>query len=483
MGCREEADFNLLLVRTCSTYASALDIMSAAEHPVVLVLPFVMDHLVSKEGEGEVDRLQQTKTRSALPFTLTDITDALDQPSPPSSDIVSSMQCVKYVSRQKRLGQFVDIILVAAVRAPHYEQLTADHLAELADLADIVPFEMDELAVKRLALVTIRQLGRELRRSRIERTAQNNAQFIDAYVRDRTMLDLLIDWYTPLFSQPFTPVPISSIPTPFPHIDMLLSWPFNAFDLSYDDLLMGCFTIFKHVLSIPELAVYRISDTRLLQFLCLIRSTYHTRAAYHNFRHAVDVLQAVYFWLLTSRLLPPHPSSSSTFSTAAVQPPFNILLPKNLLAICLAAIGHDAGHPGLTNAFLIGAKSSLAKIYNDHSVLESLHAMVTTRLISQVWPQIFDGDADDETGQKFRRGGTGMRKLIVEMILSTDMGLHFEFMEKFTELRSKLQNKFAISNVSAAKLEEYRTIILCLCLKCADISNVVNYPLVLRLFY
>ena len=232
----------------------------------------------------------------------------------------------------------------------------------------------------------------------------------------------------------------------------------------------------------PELEMYRISDTRLLQFLCLIRSTYHTRAAYHNFRHAADVLQAVYFWLLTSRLLPPHPSSSSTFNTAAVQPPFNILLPKNLLAICLAAIGHDAGHPGLTNAFLIGAKSSLAKIYNDHSVLESLHAMATTRLISQVWPQIFDGDEDDETGQKFRRGGTGMRKSIVEMILSTDMGLHFEFMEKFTELKSKLQNKFAISTLSPAKLEEYRTIILCLCLKCADISNVVSFPLISLLF-
>ena len=217
---RVETVFNFLLVRTCRTYASALDIMGAAEHPVVLALPFTLDHLVVKGGQGEVDGLQQTTSHSALPFTLTDIIDALDQPTQQPSEIVSSMQCVKYVNQQKRLGRFVDTILVAAIRSPHYEQLTADHLAELADLADILPFEMDEIAVKRLALVTLRQFGRELRRSRIERTAQNNAQFIDAYVRDRTMLDSLIDWYTPLFSQPFTPVSISSIPIPFPHLDL-----------------------------------------------------------------------------------------------------------------------------------------------------------------------------------------------------------------------------------------------------------------------
>lgn len=31
----------------------------------------------------------------------------------------------------------------------------------------------------------------------------------------------------------------------------------------------------------------------------------------------------------------------------------DILTKEDVLALCLAAVGHDAGHPGLTNAFMV----------------------------------------------------------------------------------------------------------------------------------
>lgn len=52
------------------------------------------------------------------------------------------------------------------------------------------------------------------------------------------------------------------------------------------------------------------------------------------------------------------------------------------VVICVAALGHDVGHPGLNNAFLVSTNQSLALVYNDNAVLENYHAYITFRTIS-----------------------------------------------------------------------------------------------------
>ena len=51
--------------------------------------------------------------------------------------------------------------------------------------------------------------------------------------------------------------------------------------------------------------------------------------------------------------------------------------PVDQLALLLAALGHDAGHRGRTNAFEVATLSDLALRYNDASVLENHHAAVS----------------------------------------------------------------------------------------------------------
>ena len=123
-------------------------------------------------------------------------------------------------------------------------------------------------------------------------------------------------------------------------------------------------------------------------FLAAVRSIYHEQNKYHNFQHAVDVLQAVYSFLVQAECVPPitilleddkvvpepgltlplpgssstprkrptsSTSSSSTWSrvnrrAGLVQ---QVLENRDLLALCIAAIGHDVGHPGLSNAFMV----------------------------------------------------------------------------------------------------------------------------------
>jgi 3'5'-cyclic nucleotide phosphodiesterase len=178
-----------------------------------------------------------------------------------------------------------------------------------------------------------------------------------------------------------------------------------------------------------------------------VRSCYQPTNHYHNFRHAIDVLQATFQVLVRSNLLPWLPTPSSPRAEFAFSD--GILTPTEILALCVAAVGHDAAHPGVTNAFLSASKSSLSTLFNDRSVLENLHCLTISRVVLDRWPVLYVG------------GGEEVRKMVIEMILSTDMAFHFDFMQRFQALSLPIQDGKS-------------RVIICQCLmKAADISNLV----------
>jgi hypothetical protein len=188
-----------------------------------------------------------------------------------------------------------------------------------------------------------------------------------------------------------------------------------------------------------------------------VRSCYQPTNHYHNFHHAIDVLQATFQILVLSNIIPPLPSSRSPHLNPSppILPP-GYIGPVESLALCIAAIGHDTAHPGVTNAFLAASKSSLATIFNERSALENLHCLTISRIIENRWPSLFE----HQNGR--------VRKLLLEMILSTDMALHFEFMVRFDSLR----NSISFSPID----EKQRGLVCCCLMKSADISNLVIPP-------
>lgn len=60
------------------------------------------------------------------------------------------------------------------------------------------------------------------------------------------------------------------------------------------------------------------------------------------------------------------------------------LHPLRLASCYLAALGHDVGHPGYNNAYMMNSRHELAVTYNDRSVLENFHAAELERLIANV---------------------------------------------------------------------------------------------------
>lgn len=246
------------------------------------------------------------------------------------------------------------------------------------------------------------------------------------------------------------------------------SWSFCTLDLSEDDLMDCAAVIFKHVLSQPGTEEWRISDTDLYAFLDTIRMSYYCTNPYHNFRHAVDVLQAVFYMLLSSNCLPRMNDQCPSFDGGICPVLARLVTPRYLLGACIVGIGHDVGHPGVNNAFLITTKSPLALLYNDRSVLENLHCAALSRILRQRWPSTQE---------------SGMRKVILELILSTDMALHFDYMSRFKELETICLSYRSKDGVVAEKtaeplteaaMEKFRSTLFSALIKCGDISNVAR---------
>lgn len=190
---------------------------------------------------------------------------------------------------------------------------------------------------------------------------------------------------------------------------------------------------------------------------------------YHNFRHVSDVLQALFFSLVQIGTLPPYPNNSPSKAPATPSPIAQLLTPFDALTLLISAIGHDVGHPGVNNAFLVALNAPLAQLYNDRSVLESFHCAAYSQILRRYWPKAFSDIA--------------MRKLMISNILATDMGLHFKYMTDVNKLQEKLAHEKGVTDGWNEKTrEEHRDLACGLLIKCADISNVVSLAL-LVVFY
>jgi len=196
-------------------------------------------------------------------------------------------------------------------------------------------------------------------------------------------------------------------------------------------------------------------------FLLASRTAYNDFVLYHNFRHVVDVLQAMFYFLVQVGTLPPYPAGSQPAKapTSAIA---TLLQPFDALTLLIAAIGHDVGHPGVNNAFLVALNAPLAQLYNDRSVLESFHCAAYSQILRRYWPVAFADIA--------------MRKLMINSILATDMGVHFKYMADLGNLQEKFSdNKRSLDGWNVKQKEEFKELTCGLLIKCADISNVVCF--------
>ncbi|KAG2439842.1 hypothetical protein HYH02_010474 [Chlamydomonas schloesseri] len=146
---------------------------------------------------------------------------------------------------------------------------------------------------------------------------------------------------------------------------------------------------------------------------------------YHSATHAADVLQTLHVIVHGAQLQA------------------HYLNPLGLLAAYMAAILHDYGHPGLTNDFLIATSDPLAVRYNDRSPLENHHAAASFAVMRR--PEL-DALAPLTADQRKE-----FRKLVIEMILATDMKQHFALLSQFNTVHRLAAFKAAEHKVASPR--------------------------------
>lgn len=241
----------------------------------------------------------------------------------------------------------------------------------------------------------------------------------------------------------------------------LSSWNFPAHNFTMDELTYAACFMLEHILQEPELQPYQIPREELMGFLLATRRQYkHDREVhYHNWRHAVDVTQSVYSFLLDVRICTPFPTDHRPLKQLNALE--QLMTPVGGLVLLITAIGHDVGHPGVNNAFLVACNHPLAQMYNDKSVLENYHCAAYLQLLRRHWPSLSNVD--------------GMRQTLISTILATDMQRHFEYMTDLGELKRKVDSSETdLSDWSDKDREQARQVIMALLMKAADISNVAR---------
>jgi len=237
------------------------------------------------------------------------------------------------------------------------------------------------------------------------------------------------------------------------------SWKFSAHEFSEDELVFGACQMLQHAFTMPGLEQWHLTSGELQRFLLACRAAYNSFVLYHNFRHAIDVLQSVFCFLLHIGALPPYePLGQAPVSKSPIA---SLLSPFDALTLLVSAIGHDVGHPGVNNFFLVKLNAPLAQLYNDNSVLEAFHCAAFSQILRRHWPVAFKDKQ--------------LRKLLISSILATDMGVHQKFMERMGSLQEKFRdNRNSVDGWKPQDIEMYKTLLCGLLIKCADISNVAR---------
>ncbi|XP_077326350.1 3',5'-cyclic-AMP phosphodiesterase 4A isoform X2 [Lithobates pipiens] len=226
-------------------------------------------------------------------------------------------------------------------------------------------------------------------------------------------------------------------------LDNLNKWGLNIFRVAEfsNNRPLGCimYTIFQER---ELLKTFKIPVDTLITYLMTLEDHYHADVAYHNSLHAADVTQSTHVLL----------------STPALDAVFTDL---EILAALFAAAIHDVDHPGVSNQFLINTNSELALMYNDESVLENHHLAVGFKLLQEENCDIFQNLP--------KRQRQTMRKMVIDMVLATDMSKH---MSLLADLKTMVETK-KVTSSGVLLLDNYtdRIQVLRNMVHCADLSN------------
>jgi len=149
-----------------------------------------------------------------------------------------------------------------------------------------------------------------------------------------------------------------------------------------------------------------VREAQLAAFVDIVESKYNS-SPFHNFAHAVDVEYSVCRYM---RLI-----EAQRFLSEAAQ-----------FWLLVAAVGHDVGHPGVNNQYLIEIGHELALRYNDRSPLENMHCAKLFQVLGSPEANVFS-QVERDVYKETRKG-------MISAILHTDVVMHNQMVKDMSML-------------------------------------------------
>ena len=323
------------------------------------------------------------------------------------------------------------------------EELGADFPGEvLAELHEVLAQDVSSAAVKNMVLQRVALQLRSEQSPSIHAFVKEWVDTPERLISDSLGLGLGSQRGSQrsssrsLVCQLFDGIPVAPVEEVW---ETLISWDFEALDFEDADLMRNVFRIFLGwgFLAVDGLVA---DGMKLKQYISAVCNSYGRHEnPYHNFKHAYSVLQG------TASIL----RSGGSELVEASQ--------EEQLALLMAALVHDVGHPGYNNDYYVKSRHKLAITYNDNAVLENMHCSLAFELL--LMPKHnFTATWSDANYQQFRRTA-------VAAILNTDMKVHFDLASRLQDIKS--------ADETDPHNSEQRRFLLSVYVHAADLGNPV----------
>jgi len=229
-------------------------------------------------------------------------------------------------------------------------------------------------------------------------------------------------------------------------LDLLDTWEFDATDLQKEmSLRIGTYVMLTQEGSYTWVRS-NVQDARLTAFLNTCESKYLSNP-FHNFAHALDV----------------------TWTVAR----FGKLVEAEVLFgditqfwLMVAAVGHDLGHEGLNNQFLVETNHRLALVYNDRSPLENMHCSTLFAILGEPEANVFFS-VERAIFKEIRKG-------MINVVLHTDITKHNDMLKQLSLLYQMNSEEFDSQGDELIEVLQSPTnsqTVLSMLLHCADVGN------------
>mmetsp|Transcript_4499 Transcript_4499/g.6074 ORF Transcript_4499/g.6074 Transcript_4499/m.6074 type:complete len:377 (-) Transcript_4499:446-1576(-) len=186
----------------------------------------------------------------------------------------------------------------------------------------------------------------------------------------------------------------------------LNDWEFNVLDykvlMEGNPLAQVGYAILKKHDLISRL---KLPEVQLCNFLRSVESQYDKKNPYHCSAHACDALVNAHFFL-----------------TAGFERCFSAV---DILAVCIAAIGHDVGHFSLNNAFLCNSNHDIVREFGLRSSLENFHLSKLLEILAE--------EDNNFLRPLSKQERTEFDELVEALVLGTDMGRHKDHFTDFQD--------------------------------------------------